>query len=126
MKDKGIEDYVKWLHSQNEKLDFDQMTQNVIEDRAARDKKSVDGFNRMSEEAKAEKNQWNELFSRAVVENKNRAAEMQNEINHIQDDADKRIKDVKEKYADHYGRQSWNSSLDDCFRDVAKGIKRNE
>ncbi len=106
-------------------LDFDKMAENITAERAERDSRSAESLNRMSEETKAQQMQWNAELYKAMASDKNNRTAMEKEIAEIQSEADRRIQQVKDRYAARYGRTNWNSTLADSFRDLAGDLTKS-
>ena len=101
------------------------MAQNIEAERAEHDKRSVAALNKLSEEHTAQQMQWNEELYHAIADEKNNREAMERESTEVQAEADKRIKQIKDRYSARYGKKDWNSDINESFRDFAGNLIKN-
>lgn len=106
-------------------MDFEKMAQNIEAERAEHDKRTADALNKLSEEHTAKQLQWNTELYHSIADDKNNREAMEKEIAEVQAEADKRIKQIKDRYSARYGKKDWNSDINESFRDFAGNLIKN-
>ena len=106
-------------------MDFKKMEEAIEAERAEQGRRSIDAMNKQAADAIADKLEWSALLDKALAEDKENRESMEQEISEIQAEADKRIAQVKDRYRFKCGNTSWNSTLDDSYRDFARKLTNN-
>lgn len=120
-----LEKMIEAKRAEEIKIDFGKMEETIEAERAEQGRRSIDALNKQAADAAANKLEWNELFYKAMAEDKRNRESMEQEIAEIQAEADKRIEQVKTRYRARYGEKSWNSTLDDSYRDFTRRLTDN-
>lgn len=103
-------------------MDFKKMEEAIEAERAEQGRRSIDALNKQAADAVADQLEWNERLVKALAEDNRNRESMEQEIAEIQAEADKRIAQVKDRYRFKCGNTSWNSTLDDSYRDFARKL----
>lgn len=120
-----LEKMIEAKRAEETKIDFGKMEETIEAERAEQDSRSIDAMNKQAADAVANKLEWNERLDKALAEDKRNRESMEKEIAEIQAEADKRIEQVKTRYRARYGDKSWNSTLDDTYRDFTRELMDN-
>ena len=120
-----LEKTIEAKRAEATKIDFGKMEETIEAERAEQNRRSIDALNKQAADTVAKRLEWNELFDKAMAEDKRNRESMEKEIAEIQAEADKRIEQVKTRYRARYGNKSWNSTLDDSYRDFTRKLMDN-
>lgn len=120
-----LEKMIEAKRAEEIKIDFGKMEETIEAKRAEQNRQSIDAMNKQAADAITNKLEWNELFGKAMSEDKRNRESMEKEIAEIQAEADERIEQVKTRYRARYGEKSWNSTLDGSYRNFIRGLMNN-
>ena len=96
------------------------MEQRVAAANAEKDRQSMEQMQEQIEKDKQATLAVLNVFEKIAEKNINAKKEMNAELDQIHAEAERQIRNTKNRYAANYGSQTWNTDTDDLFRNLAR------
>ncbi len=97
-------------------IDFDK----IQEEREERERQFKDSMQKKDAETEARNADQQALLDRWAKKTMAAKAAMMEELKEVDQEAEQRKKNIKNRYASVYGAADWNTDKDDYFRDLAR------
>lgn len=99
-------------------IDFDK----VRAEQEASDQRFKDGMQRINDEIEARNAEMAAILDQSAKKTLDAKAAMMEELAAVDQEAEQRKKNIRNRYASVYGAADWNTDKDDFFRDLARNL----
>ncbi len=99
-------------------IDFDK----VRAEQEARDQRFKDGMQRINDEIEARNAKMAAILEKSVKKNEDAKAAMMEELAAVDQEAEQRKKNIRNRYASVYGAADWNTDKDEYYREFARNL----